>query len=65
MNEDGCKKCTGCTDCIVSVSAPQFWAKIKIETGLLVFAYDCYPNNGMRTVAAIKFCPFCGKELNK
>lgn len=57
-----CKR--GQPDNIVSVSAPGFWVKVKIELGKLVFAYDM-GNNGMRQVAKIHFCPFCGEKLDK
>lgn len=65
MNEqsEGCEKCTGQTECIVSVSSPRLWLKIKIEQDQMLVTFDAKPNQGLRTVVPIKYCPFCGKEL--
>lgn len=63
-HNEGCKKCTGETECIISISTPGFWIKVKIENGELVVAFDLI-KHGMRTVAPLNCCPFCGKALKK
>ena len=62
MNE-GCSKCTGQTENIISISTPLFWLKVKIEMGQLIVAFDCKPFHGMRTSVPLRYCPFCGREF--
>lgn len=64
MNE-GCPKCSGCTENIISLSTPGAWFKVKIERGRMIVAYDFPPSNGFRTSTKIHFCPMCGKKLEE